>query len=128
MLLGLLLTAVSIFAVRHHTEAEPILAERYKTQKTCAIVEHIESLPVSQFRLKSKADVFDELSPESDFFKEYGGQIEYDATKVNCDRIKNLKIDNLDIALGAFVGGLYGFVGGFCIWLLYRLVRFAIKG
>lgn len=42
--------------------------------------------------------------------------------------IKNLKVDNVALAFSASLLGLGGFVGGFCIWLFYRLVRFAIKG
>jgi hypothetical protein len=31
------------------------------------------------------------------------------------------------MAVASFVG-LYGLAGGFCVWLFYRLVRFAIEG
>jgi hypothetical protein len=43
-------------------------------------------------------------------------------------RIKNLKVDFADCALTGAIGGGFGFVGGFGVWLFYRLVRFAVKG
>jgi len=42
--------------------------------------------------------------------------------------IKNLKVDNVAIALSASLLGLGGFAGGFGVWLFYRLIRFAIQG
>jgi hypothetical protein len=33
-----------------------------------------------------------------------------------------------ETAVTAAVFGLYGFIGGFGVWLFYRLVRFAVKG
>ena len=44
------------------------------------------------------------------------------------DRIKNLKIDYRRSAIAAALLGMFGFVGGFCIWFFYRLVRFAVEG
>jgi hypothetical protein len=43
-------------------------------------------------------------------------------------RIKNLRIHDLSNASVAAVIGLYGFAGGFGIWIFYRLVCFAVKG
>ena len=43
-------------------------------------------------------------------------------------RIKNRKVDDPSNAIIAAVIGLWGFPGGFGVWLFYRLVRFAIKG
>ena len=58
----------------------------------------------------------------ADFF------IKQDAALAEGNRIKNLKGDNSSNAIVAGIVGLYGFAGGFALWILYRLIRFAVKG
>jgi hypothetical protein len=40
----------------------------------------------------------------------------------------NVSIDNLANIVPSAIGACFGFVGGFGVWLFYRLVRFAVKG
>ena len=40
----------------------------------------------------------------------------------------NLSIDNLANIFSSMVAGGFGFVGGFGVWIFYRLLRFAVKG
>ena len=166
MLLGLLLTAASIFAVRHRSETESIRGQREALRKNCnlltegpagatvleddgtikatiaecgslfgtnpnkggysprkvvTITSDSPSLP-GKWSVEPQPDGTVNYHPADLFEKQQQDMLTEGA------RIKNLNIDNLDIAFVAFLGGLYGFVGGFCIWLFYRLVRFAIKG
>lgn len=166
MLLGLLLTAVSIFAIRHYDEAESIQGQREALKKNCdllakgpagatvledkdtieatiaecglvfgtdpnkggysprkvvTITSDSPSLP-GKWSVEPQPDGTVNYHP-ADLFEKQQQDMLTEGT-----RIKNLKVDNSELVLTAAIAGLYGFVGGFCIWLFYRLVRFAIKG
>lgn len=157
MLLGMVLTAVGSFVYMHHVEAVSIRTQRETIKKGCldADVGGIDvyggtgidlsggfvpkSKPpqppqMGQYTEKDidpsndwkdvdppKGDVFDQISPSPNGYTIL-------PTKEECLRAKNLKIDNEADAFAAAVFGLYGFAGGFGVWLFYRLVRFAVTG
>ena len=55
--------------------------------------------------------------------------IAYRITMSEGDRIKSQRnLPFAQIAFGSFVYGLYALVGGFAIWVFYRMVWFALKG
>jgi hypothetical protein len=64
------------------------------------------------------------VSITPDPYTKYGGSI---ASSQFEPRI-NFSIDNLANIFPSMVAGGFGFVGGFGVWIFYRLVRFAVKG
>ena len=116
MLLGMLLAAVGSFIYLHHNE---VVSIRNRT----AVMEPPgpDAGPnASQcIWLDQPFDPQGPLVPISELPK----------SEQECIRteLRN-HLNNLELALAASVVGLYGFAGGFGVWLFYRLVRFAITG
>jgi hypothetical protein len=138
MLLGMLLAAVGGFVYMHHSEAVSIRNQRDALKRECDGLAHVGGeywTGLADGRMTTVAEcnlVFGtnlvSITPDNpetlppDFFSKR------DAALAEGTRIKNLKIDNAENALVAGIVGLYGFAGGIALWILYRLVRFAVKG
>ncbi len=145
MLLGLLFAFACSFFYMHHTQAKFIQSQREPLKLTCLHLtqpvrpgidppegyDYFASATDEPLVTRAECNLIFGTNLESlptptsyapDFYNRQA------AALAEGTRIKNLKINNLELALTAFVGGLFGFVAGFCIWLFYRLVRFAIQG
>lgn len=145
MLLGMVLAAAGSFIYMHHAEAVSIRTQREAIMNGCldadvggidvyggpgidlsgGFVPKSKQPQMGQYTWKDvdppKGDVFDQIPPPPNGYTIL-------PTKEECLRAKNLRIDNAADAFAAAVFGLYGFAGGFGVWLFYRLVRFAVKG
>jgi hypothetical protein len=138
-LLGMVLTAVGSFVYMYHGEIKSIRVERDQLKKNCDALakgswDDFTSIEDGQMTTRSECNLafgttLQPLSPEkapdtlpADFFTKQSDAL------AEGNRIKNLKVNYASDVLAATLMGLSGFATGFCLWLFYRLVRFAITG
>jgi len=145
MLLGMVLSGVGSFVYLHHSEAKAIQAQRDALKMPCEQMtrpvrpgidppegyDYFGNALEKPMVTRTECNLvfgtnIESLPPPASYAPDFYNR--RDAALAEGTRIKNLKIDNLSNALVAGVFGLYGFAGGLGVWLLYRLVRFAITG
>jgi hypothetical protein len=146
MLAGLSMTAIGVFAYRHHSEdisvRERRLAER-KRSVECIIkaeAQQAESLAAAKTldSVTSRADAKtmsekELLAAETKALNSMPlnpvlPQGTFDMPDECVDRSPELvAVSNWVLAFNPIIW-VYGFLCGFGVWLFYRLVRFAIKG
>ena len=147
MLIGLALSSVGAFSYKYHDEEQAIQKQRswlrtrcdelnrpsvgeagnswklmgsqapneaYVSQAECSIAFGEKSYPPRSY---DPGVVLSEESLRQDQDAMETGKI-----------IKNTRVDYSDCAVFGIVCGAYGFMGGFGIWLFYRLIRFVVKG
>ncbi len=145
MLLGMMLGGIGSFVYLHHSEGKAIQAQRAALKMPCEQLtrpvnpatdppegyDYFGSALAGPMITRAECNLVFGTNRESlptptssapNFYNRR------DAALAEGVRIRNLKIDNLAIALVAGVIALYGFAGGLGIWLMYRLVHFAITG
>jgi hypothetical protein len=138
MLLGLLLSSTGAFAFMHHDAVKSIKAQRDGLKKNC------DSIPSWGVGEKGPSDAHSTTQAECSLVfgtklyppRPYDPGVKLSQESIQDDndalgegeRIKNLKVDNVENALASLIVGAYGFAGGLGVWIFYRLVRFALKG
>ncbi len=151
MLLGMLLTAAGESLYEHHSQWTDIRAQRAVLKKDCnklfgrspdadifdraaaksGAVGDIDSATGEYISRAECASVFGaSLYPPPDFIPVPDpNQRQSEITALaEAARIKNLAVNNGQIALEALFLAPFGFLGGLGVWLFYRLIRFAVTG
>jgi hypothetical protein len=116
MLLGMLLVAIGSFIYLHHNE---VVSIRNRTAAMEPPGPDAGSSASQCIWLDQPFEPQSPLVPLSELPKS-----EQDCIRTE---LRN-HLNNPELALAASVFGLYGFAGGFGVWVFYRLVRFAVTG
>jgi hypothetical protein len=146
MLAGLLLTAIGFFAYRHHSEAVSVqvrrIAERKRSgecvTKAMAQQANAQAAAEAMYSVTSRADA--KTMSEKEILAAETKALNsmplnpvlsagtFDMPDECIDRSQQaVPVSNWVLAFIPIIQ-LYGFFGGFGVWLFYRLVRFAVKG